>query len=200
MVSNVLSFRLIILYIFHPLTNVAYSVHLIGLCLSLCYYNTSLICKNTFSIVFNTYTTLSHTTFRKLLFSCVFSRRKKRSFYLLAICYKLLHCQEIAWWSLLLFAHKYKILSSPLYNLIFILLLFASSYKYSPLQLRFTTRHIGRSEEGSFPYIKKLKKLFTQLKSITSQSCVLSTTRTNTHTHTHIYIYMCVCVCVCDIQ
>ena len=77
MVSNVLSFRLIILYTFHPLTNVAYSVHLIGFCLSLCYYDTSLICKKTFSIVFNTYTTLSHTTFRKLLLSCVFRAKKK---------------------------------------------------------------------------------------------------------------------------
>lgn len=71
-VSIVLSFRLIILYIFHPLTNEAHSVHLIGLCLSLCYYDTSLIRKKTCSIVFNTYTTLSHTTFRKLLLSCVF--------------------------------------------------------------------------------------------------------------------------------
>jgi hypothetical protein len=43
MVSFNLIFQLILLYLFHPLTNVAHSVHLIGLCLSLYYYLPTII-------------------------------------------------------------------------------------------------------------------------------------------------------------
>jgi hypothetical protein len=125
-----------------------------------CYYDTSLICKETFSIVFNTYTTLSHTTFRKLLLSCVFKAMEKVFLppsHVLQVHPLSRNCmvQPIN------VCTQVQILSSPLHNLIFILLFFTSRYKYSPLQLRFTTRHIGKREEGNFPYIKKLQKKFT---------------------------------------
>lgn len=84
---NVLSFRLTLLYIFHSLTNLQ-NPPIVSAFVYHCYYDTSLISKRTFSIILNTYTTLSHATFRKLLFSSVFLRRWKKSFNLLVMCYK----------------------------------------------------------------------------------------------------------------